>query len=173
MRRLTAWTLLGPAVAVALLAAPAVLESLRPPGAREAWRRDILVVDPLEVALSMVEGDRRILILDAREAEEFAEAHIPTARHVPLRKIRAMDLGPCREADLVIPYCLKDLRGYEAAKLLKKRGIDQVALFDGFGLASWEAARLPLAGAWSGLDDATAFEDLRELGGSSALAGSP
>ena len=164
MWRLPLWTSGITLAAMAGLTAPAVRESLRNPAETRAWRRDLYVVQPRLVARLLREG-RRVVFVDAREAEEFAQAHLPTALSVPLRRVADMDLSACRDADLVIPYCLKDLRGFEAAKILRARGLANVGLFEGFGLYSWEAAGLPLAGTWSGWSDAQALQELAETGG--------
>ena len=166
------WVLGGTLLAWAWMAAPALRETRLDPGEREAWRREILVVDPAQVAAFLAAGDRRIVILDIREAPEFARDHVPTALNVPLRDVPGMDLADCLQADLVIPYCLKDLRGFEAARVLRERGVPNVALFEGFGLAGWsDAANLPLAGARSGMDDAAVLEKLKGFGADSSLEG--
>ena len=103
-----------------------------------------------------------VIAIDVRRPEEFAQEHIPGARSVPLTDVpqfvAATDLG----ATMVVPYCMKDFRGYAAIELLRTSGAGRIGAIDGFGLAAWKAAKLPLAGTTSGLDDAAALEALQK-----------
>ena len=67
-----------------------------------------------------------------------------------------------RGATTVVPYCMKDFRGYAAISLLQTSGAPRIGAIDGFGLAAWKAAKLPLAGTTGGMDDAAALEALQK-----------
>jgi len=61
------------------------------------------------------------LFLDVRDAEEFAQGHVPEARNIPLRELRSrLDELP-RDADLRV-YCAIGQRGYLATRILCQRG---------------------------------------------------
>ncbi len=166
------WVLAATVFTWACMLAPPLRDARLDSGGREAWRRDILVSDPGQVAASLASGDRRILILDVREAPEFAQYHIPTALNIPLREIPSMDLADCLQADLVIPCSLRDFRAFDAAHILRARGLSNVALLEGFGLEGWnDTSRLPLAGDESGMSDDEVLERIRALSVGSALEG--
>lgn len=133
-----------------------VLTKGGPPSAIDAG---VALYAPDELAAAIARDE--VVVLDVRRPEEFAESHIPGARSVPLtdvaRFIAQADVG----AKTVVPYCMKDFRGYDALRLLQQGGVTRVGVIDGFGLAAWQAAKLPLAGASAGQDDAAALAVLR------------
>jgi rhodanese-related sulfurtransferase len=105
---------------------------------------DELPVD--EVLTAMREG-KKVVFVDAREAGEFAEFHIPNAINMQLRKVDASVGDQFKDADLVVAYCLKDFRGFELAKALKlKAGVDQAVIMNPFGINGWKAVGLPVTG---------------------------
>ena len=145
------------ALVAATLAFPAARETLRAPavGARAASE-----VSPGDAAARLAAGER-IVFVDVREPAEFAEFHIPGARSMPLRQLHTADLAELSEASLVIPYCLKDFRGADGARILQRRGLTNVTRLAGFGVKAWKGAGLPLAGRPPLPDDAAALEQLR------------
>ncbi len=148
-----------------LLCLPGIRESLRPEGARESWRNDYYVVQAGDVARRILGGESKIVLLDIREREEFDEFRIPDplSVRIALRDLPTADLKGFREADLVIPYCLKDLRGFEGAKILRQRGLENVGIFEGFGIYAWENAGLPTCGTFNGKSDEAALSELRAI----------
>lgn len=149
-------------VPVAVLVAPAWRETARDPAGRQAWRKDLYVIDAPGAARMLRHGER-ILFVDVRERKEHLEYRIPGSRCLPVRALRHADLREFLEADLVIPYCWKDLRGFEGARILRQRGVDHVGLLEGFGFNAWEAAGFPFAGTASGLSDAEALDRLGRM----------
>ncbi|GEM_PF-1792855 len=147
-----------------LFALPGIREQFRSPGQKEAWRRDCYVVKPEEAARRILQGQGKVVLLDVREKEEYDEFHIPgpLCLRITLRDLPTADLTPFQDADLVIPYCLKDLRGFEGAKILRQRGILNVGVFEKFGIYSWENAGFPTAGTANGKSDEQAMQELRE-----------
>ncbi len=85
-----------------------------------------------------------VVVLDVRPSEEFATAHLPYARSMPLSELsqRLADLP--RDVEIVAycrgPFCLMS---DEAVKLLRSQGFRARKTFD--GISEWQAAGLPLA----------------------------
>ncbi len=143
------------------LLTPPILEACRSGEQREAWRNDLLVIKASDVA-EMIRLGSRVVLVDVREEPEYAEYHIPGALLAPVRQLHDIPLETFRNADLVLPYCYKDLRGFEAARVLERRGVGNLGLFEGFGIRAWEKAGLPTAGTYSGLDEAAATRQLMD-----------
>jgi len=116
---------------------------------------------PIERVLQEISTDKKVVFVDTREPSEFAEQHIPGAINVPFRDIANSDLELLRDADLVIPYCIKDFRGFEAARRFGEHGVSKVSLLEPFGLAGWLQKGLPVAGD-RGLSEQKAAEQLQE-----------
>jgi rhodanese-related sulfurtransferase len=151
-QRYARWPLvLGVGVVAGLLALP-LAETLRAQPVKRAWTEVYREVAPEDVAQMIREG-RKVVFVDVREPEEFAERHVPGARSVPVRHTRSVDPAELADADLVVPYCLKDFRGFEGAKTLHRLGVPNVGLLKGYGIKSWEKAHLPEAGAKVGMLD--------------------
>jgi rhodanese-related sulfurtransferase len=111
--------------------------------------------------LAQIAEDERVVFVDVREAAEFEEGHIPNALNVPLRAIDAEFAQSLASASIVVPYCIKDFRGYEAARLLSELGVSQVGTMYPHGIAGWQAVGLPTTK--KGLaSDAEASEKLRQ-----------
>ncbi|WNB77441.1 chromate resistance protein ChrB domain-containing protein [Methylomonas koyamae] len=102
---------------------------------------------PIEAVLKALQQRQNIVFLDVREPEEFAEAHIPGAINVQIRDLPGFDLNSINSADLVIPYCIKDFRGFEMARLLKQHGVANVALLRPYGFKGWKTVGMPTADA--------------------------
>ena len=80
------------------------------------------------------------LLVDVREAHEFAKEHIPNATNIPLSELRdrIAELPTDREVWL---YCHSGKRSYDAARSLMQRGF-LVRNLPG-GIESWRRRRLP------------------------------
>ncbi len=103
-------------------------------------------------------GDK-VVFIDTREADEYEEGHIPGAINIKLRDIGRKLPPELKDADIVIPYCVKDFRGFEVAKRLKKLGVRNVGLMNPWGISGWKANGLPVAGT-RGLQQQEAMEKL-------------
>ena len=83
------------------------------------------------------------LVVDVREADEFAAGHIPGAVNMPLSQFQPSRLPDAEGRKLV----LNCLGGKRSAMALDKCGVAQAAvdthLAGGFG--AWQAAHLPVA----------------------------
>lgn len=161
-RQLDRWAKRSTVVAVAVLALPAGVETARIVGGGDgAWRQGVLVAAPDDVARMMADG-RKVIFVDVREPAEFDQYHIPNAISVPLRDLDSADPSLFAGADLVVPYCLKDFRGFEGARVLQGLGVANVGLVEGYGINAWKRADLPTAGDHPGEDDEAALRALVE-----------
>ena len=84
------------------------------------------------------------LVLDVREDKEWAEGHIPRAKHIPLGKLgeRMSELDKFK-SNPVLVNCRSGMRSASACKQLKKAGFETVYNLAG-GIIAWEKANLPL-----------------------------
>lgn len=74
-------------------------------------------------------GDR--LLLDVREADEFAAGHVEGAVNVPLSQLRVRHGELPRERALAV-YCAAGQRGYYATRFLLQNGYDAANLSGGY-----------------------------------------
>jgi rhodanese-related sulfurtransferase/DNA-binding transcriptional ArsR family regulator len=108
-----------------------------------------LVADPDKLAqmgrAELLAQARRgeVIVIDVRPEEEYAVAHLPHARSMPMAEIekRLAELPRSRE---IVAYCRGPfcLLSDEAQKLLARKGYRVRKLLD--GVAEWSAAGLPL-----------------------------
>lgn len=117
---------------------------------------------PAQVLQFIGAGDK-VVFVDAREADEYEEGHIPGAVNMTLRSIGPDLPEKIRNADVVIAYCIKDFRGFEVAKRLKLLGVQTVGIMNPYGLAGWKSTGLPVAGS-RGLSIDAGSQKLYECG---------
>ncbi len=100
-------------------------------GVREAYDR-----------LTANEGEGQTALVDVREVWEFQEGHASGATNVPLSQLvqRVNEIPRDREVLLI---CHLGSRSMEAAKFLRRQGIERVVNIDG-GTDAWESAGLPM-----------------------------
>lgn len=84
------------------------------------------------------------LILDVREAKDFAAGHLPRARNIPLKALagRVGELAKFKDK----PVIVTDKGGTRAAaacRLLQKSGFSNVHHLKG-GVTAWQQASLPV-----------------------------
>ncbi|HSN69919.1 MAG TPA: rhodanese-like domain-containing protein, partial [Steroidobacteraceae bacterium] len=84
------------------------------------------------------------VVLDVREASEFAAGHIPGARHVPVGELEAQidQLGLDRGRPIA-SVCSVGHRGSLGASVLCRAGFSRVANLLG-GMTAWQNCGLPL-----------------------------
>ena len=99
-------------------------------------------VGTLEATRLMNQGST--LVLDVRDAQEFAAGHLPRARHIPMGELanRLAEIDRYK-AKPVIVTCQKGNRSASAARLLKRAGFTSVYSLKG-GLSAWQQASLPV-----------------------------
>ncbi len=79
--------------------------------------------------------DAGVLLIDVREAGEYAEGHIPGAINIPLRTV-AQNLDKIPADQPVLVYCASGLRAGTALSALRTLGFDNVKSFPG-GWKAW------------------------------------
>ena len=84
-----------------------------------------------------------VLVLDVRPEDEFAAAHLPHARSLPVDELRKR-LAEIPKGVPVVAYCRGPfcLMAKDAVELLRKKGYRAVHLTD--GVAEWRAHGLPI-----------------------------
>jgi rhodanese-related sulfurtransferase/CBS domain-containing protein len=87
------------------------------------------------------------VLLDVLEPEEFAQAHLPGARNLPLGQLARHRLADLRRGEAVVVYGAGSEcdRGARAARLLEHYGLRQVYDYEG-GKSDWLAFGLPFEG---------------------------
>ena len=98
-------------------------------------------VNTLEATMLMNKKDS--LVLDVREAGEFAQGHILSARNIPLDELegRLKEIERYKEKPVIVS-CAVGNRAGSAAGLLRKQGFTNVVNLSG-GIAAWRQAGLP------------------------------
>lgn len=114
---------------------------------------------PIETVLKAIEKNKKIVFIDVREIDEFTKHHLPGAINVKIRDITKFDITTLDDADLVVPYCVKDFRGFEMARLLKQQNVKNVLLMRPYGLKGWMSMGLPTAGIRT--EESTAIKQLK------------
>lgn len=84
------------------------------------------------------------LVLDVRDAKDFAQGRLPRSRHIPLAELdgRIGELAKFKERPVLLTSPT-GARSGGAARTLKKAGFTQVFQLKG-GLAAWRGAGLPI-----------------------------
>jgi rhodanese-related sulfurtransferase len=84
------------------------------------------------------------LVVDVREANEFASGHVLGAKNLPLARLDAVgaDLAKRKERPVIV-YCDGSDRAAKAAAALRKQGFTRVLNLSG-GLGAWQQAGLPV-----------------------------
>ncbi|MGL6289356.1 MAG: chromate resistance protein ChrB domain-containing protein [Silanimonas sp.] len=107
---------------------------------------ELIAQVPINHLLSEIHRGKTVVFVDVREPDEFAEARIPGARNIPIRDVSDDVAASLKDADYVVSYCIKDFRGFEMAKALKLRGVEQSVILSPYGIRGWTDAGLPTAG---------------------------
>lgn len=96
----------------------------------------------LEATRLMNQGN--VLVLDVRDDKEFAEGHLPKARHVPVAQLaqRAGEFAKYKSRPVIVT-CRSGARSGAACRVLAQAGFTQVYQLKG-GLAAWRQASLPI-----------------------------
>jgi len=99
-------------------------------------------LSPIEATLLM--NRENALVLDVREAAEYAAGHIPNARNIPLGELggRTDELAKYKARPVVL-VCQSGSRSASARTLLEKAGFEKVHNLGG-GIAGWQKDGHPL-----------------------------
>ncbi|MBI3284143.1 MAG: rhodanese-like domain-containing protein [Burkholderiales bacterium] len=89
-------------------------------------------------------NQNKTLVLDVRNADEFAAGHLPNAKNIPLAELgeRLKEIEKSKNA-VVITVCANGVRSASAAGLLSKSGFAQAFSLEG-GLNAWKSQGLPV-----------------------------
>jgi len=94
-------------------------------------------MSPKMLEKAMRDGSKDLVVLDVRSDGEFAEGHIPGAKHLPLDKLGdGLKLLSALRKDDVVCVCASGKRSAVAAVWLKKAGFDHVYNLSG-GMMRW------------------------------------
>lgn len=98
-------------------------------------------VGTLEATRLMNQGS---LVLDVRDAKEYAAGHLPKARHIPLAELpgRVGEIAKFKDKPVIVT-CRSGARAGSACRYLRREGFNNVFQLKG-GLAAWQQASLPV-----------------------------
>ncbi len=82
------------------------------------------------------------LVVDVRDAGEYAAGHILGAKNVPLSRIGDSEVGKRKDRPVIV-YCDTGARASKAIAALKGQGYSRVANLTG-GIGGWQQAGLPI-----------------------------
>ena len=87
---------------------------------------------------------RNVVVLDVRDAKEYAAGHLPRATNIPLPelKARAGELAK-QSARPVVVYCENGTKSAGASAALEKQGFKEIRRLSG-GIRAWREAGLPV-----------------------------
>ena len=99
-------------------------------------------VSPTEAVLLM--SRNKVLVLDVRDAVEFAAGHIQGAKHIPVAELaaRIKELEKFKNKPVLV-HCQKGMRAKGACSILKAQQFSQLHNLQG-GLDTWIETKLPL-----------------------------
>lgn len=97
-------------------------------------------LSPQEVQARLAAG--RAVLVDIREADEFARAHVPGAKSQPLSQFEQAHLAVAPDADVIFT-CRTGMRTQGACDRLAARVEGDAFVLDG-GLDAWARAGLPV-----------------------------
>lgn len=106
--------------------------------------RSVAGITTLSVTEAVMLMNRKTaLVLDVREADEFAQGHLQGARHVPLSQLstRLKELEKFRDKPVLV-VCERGRRANAAAKLLKAQNFTTLNVLKG-GMLAWTDAKMP------------------------------
>jgi len=121
---------------------PSISAPQDPPGFCTAEQlRRVPSVSPAELAQRLGTPGQPISLIDVREPQEFALAHLPQSINIPLAELeqqlpRLAHAGPAASTVFV---CRSGVRSRQACALAERRGLAQASQLAG-GLLAWQAS---------------------------------
>ena len=84
------------------------------------------------------------LVLDIRDAKDFASGHLPRARHIPLADLpkRMGEIGKFKDKPVIVTD-RSGARSGSACRYLRREGFANAFTLKG-GIAAWQQASLPV-----------------------------
>ncbi|MDY0046190.1 MAG: rhodanese-like domain-containing protein [Thauera propionica] len=106
-------------------------------------RGDKSQISPVEATLLINREDA--IVIDVREQGEYAQGHVPNARHIPLGEIsrRSAEMEKWKDHPLIL-CCASGARSAAAGAQLRKAGFDKIYNLRG-GMTEWEKAGQPIS----------------------------
>ena len=100
-------------------------------------------VSAIEAVLLM--SRNKTLVLDVRDAAEFATGHIQGAKNIPVAELagRIKEIEKFKDKPVLV-HCQKGMRAKTACGILRAQQFSQLHNLQG-GLDTWVEAKLPLA----------------------------
>lgn len=85
------------------------------------------------------------VIIDVRDAAEYAAGHLLNAQHIPLGELekRVGELEKLKDKPVIL-NCQSGSRSTSGCDILRKAGFTQVHNLEG-GIAAWEQAGMPIS----------------------------
>lgn len=116
-------------------------------GGMTAWRSEGRPVERLElidtdVLAERLSHDGGVLVLDVRDGNEFAEAHIPGSLHIPYGHLIER-LAELPKDKAIATVCSGGKRSGLAASLLQREGFESVVHVAHGGVRTWQQAGRP------------------------------
>ncbi|NEW08155.1 rhodanese-like domain-containing protein [Paenibacillus sp. SYP-B3998] len=85
-----------------------------------------------------LKGNHNCVLIDVRELGEVKQGYIPGAINIPLSQMKQR-VGEIKKNDRVYLYCRSGMRSKQAARILKKNGINELSHLQG-GIMSWKGS---------------------------------
>lgn len=102
-------------------------------------------IEPVELKRAL-DGGNRVVVLDVRDREDYAQGHIPGARNIPVDELDIRAGNELSGSDLIVIYCrcADDELSKMASESLHRQGFHQAVVLNG-GLDAWRQSGLPMA----------------------------
>jgi len=106
-------------------------------------RGDDTQLSPVEATLLVNREDA--VVIDVREQGEYAQGHIPNARHIPAGEIerRSKEMEKWKDHPVIL-CCATGARSNSAAGALRKTGFNRIYNLRG-GMMEWQKAGQPVS----------------------------
>ena len=104
--------------------------------------QQLQAADGVDVTQAQNMSTQGALLLDVREAGEYAEVHAPNATLIPLGQLgsRLQEIAAYKDKPIAV-ICHSGRRSAKAVQLLKEAGYSQVSNVNG-GMTAWESTGL-------------------------------
>lgn len=150
-------------LAITTITLTAIAEVGELPQVTKHW--DIPLLSKEEVCQRINKGEK-IFFVDTREKAEFDNEHLPRAINLNRHMIQSRGKQLLPKEAIIIPYCMKDFRGFAAAADLIDLGFKNVYLLKERGLQGWKHNGLPAAGEEAQMADEAAWIELAKISSS-------
>jgi rhodanese-related sulfurtransferase len=95
----------------------------------------LMTMTPIELKARLDKGDD-LRVIDVREADEWAIAHLPQAELIPLSKFQQMATPQLDPDETIVLYCHHGMRSARAQSYLKGQDYKNVLNLTG-GIDAW------------------------------------